>query len=251
MSPAGPPRTARIVGLVGLAVGLTAGTFAHAQANTPAPADGSTPRPGRWDFAVTLDDKPIGHHRFELAGEAGSGEWTLKSQAEYDVKFLGLTVYTYRHSATERWRAGCLAQLEARTDDNGEVTSVQATAPAGAEPATAALSIAVRSDDRAITTAAATAQDSRGCQMTYAYWKAAALRQQDRLLNPQTGRLDAIQGSPLAATPVTVAGQTVQARGWRIRTPKGPVDIWTAPDGRWIGLDATVSGDRRLRYRLP
>jgi hypothetical protein len=220
-----------------------------AQANTTAPADGA-PRPGRWDFAVTLDDKPIGRHRFELAGDPASGEWTLKSQADYDVKLLGLTVYTYRHSASERWRAGCLAQLDARTDDNGDITSVQAAPTADAEPA-APWRIAVRSEDRAITAAAAAPQDARGCLMTYAYWNATALRQQARLLNPQTGRLDAIQGSALAAAPVTVAGQTVQAQGWRIRTPKGPVDIWTAPDGRWIGLDATVSGDRRLRYRLP
>jgi hypothetical protein len=231
-----------------LALSLIASTVAAttAQAST----EGTAPRPGRWDFAVTLDDKPIGRHRFELTGEPASGEWALKSQADYDVKLLGLTVYTYRHSATERWRAGCLSQLDARTDDNGDTTTVQASTAAEADPA-AALRISVRSEDRAIANAAATPQDSRGCVMTYAYWNAAALRQQPRLLNPQTGRLDPVQGSPLPATAVTVAGQTVQAQGWRIRTPKGPVDIWTGPDGRWIGLDALVSGDRRLRYRLP
>jgi len=203
-----------------LALALCGGALGAAQAN--APTDGAAPRPGRWDFTVTLDDRPIGRHRFELAGDPASGDWTLKSQADYDVKLLGLSVYTYRHSATERWRAGCLAQLDARTDDNGDVTSVQALHP-----------------------------DARGCLMSYAYWNPAALRQQSQLVNPQTGRLDAVQSSPLGAAPVNVAGQTVQAQGWRLRTPKGPVDIWTAPDGRWIGLDATVSGDRRLRYRLP
>lgn len=266
-------RAARPTLAAGLAAGLGSVVLAAGVwANTPT-ADGSgPPRPGRWDFTVTLDDKPIGRHRFELAGDPVGGEWTLKSQADYDVRILGLTVYTYRHSATERWRAGCLAQLEARTDDNGDVTSVQAApapppgasptssgpaAPAGSAPADRAeaaagpLRIAVRSDDRAITSAAAAPQDARGCLMTYAYWNAAALRQQARLLNPQTGRLDPVQGSPLPATTLAVAGQPVQAQGWRIRTPKGPVDVWTAPDGRWIGLDATVSGDRRLRYRLP
>jgi hypothetical protein len=233
-----------------LALTLCASGLTAAQANTP--ADGAAPRPGRWDFAVTLDDKPIGRHRFELAGDPATGEWTLKSQAEYDVKILGLTVYTYRHSATERWRAGCLAQLEARTDDNGDVTSVQAAAPAGSEPTTS-LRIAVRSDDRAIAAAAAASagQDARGCQTSYAYWNPGALRQRSQLLNPQTGRLDPVQGSALPATSLIVAGQPVQAQGWRLRTPKGPVDVWSAADGRWIGLDATVSGDRRLRYRLP
>lgn len=242
-------------GLPALVAALTVTLSAPAGATTlvaPANADGTAPRPGRWDFAVTLDDKPIGRHRFELAGDPATGEWTLKSQAEYDVKILGLTVYTYRHSATERWRAGCLAQLEARTDDNGDVTSVQAAAPAGAD-ASNTLRIAVRSDDRAIAAAAAASagQDARGCQTSYAYWNPGALRQRSQLLNPQTGRLDPVQGSPLPATPLVVAGQPVQAQGWRLRTPKGPVDVWSAADGRWIGLDATVSGDRRLRYRLP
>jgi hypothetical protein len=104
-----------------LALSLIAGAVTATMAQ--APADGAAPRPGRWDFAVTLDDKPIGRHRFELAGEPASGEWALKSQADYDVKLLGLTVYTYRHSATERWRAGCLSQLDARTDDNGDTTT--------------------------------------------------------------------------------------------------------------------------------
>jgi len=243
------PYAATATAATALAGALIAGT---ASANTAAGPEAAAPRPGRWDFAVTLDDKPIGRHRFELAGDPATGEWTLKSQAEYDVKILGLTVYTYRHSATERWRAGCLAQLEARTDDNGDVTSVQAAAPAGSEPPTS-LRIAVRSDDRAIAAAAAASagQDARGCQTSYAYWNPGALRQRSQLLNPQTGRLDPVQGSALPATSLVVGGQPVQAQGWRLRTPKGPVDVWSAADGRWIGLDATVSGDRRLRYRLP
>ncbi len=111
----------------------------------------------------------------------------------------------------------------------------------------------MRSDDRAIAAAAAASagQDASGCQTSYAYWNPGALRQRSQLLNPQTGRLDPVQGSALPATSLIVAGQPVQAQGWRLRTPKGPVDVWSAADGRWIGLDATVSGDRRLRYRLP
>jgi len=243
------PYAATATAATALAGALIAGT---ASANTAAGPEAAAPRPGRWDFAVTLDDKPIGRHRFELAGDPATGEWTLKSQAEYDVKILGLTVYTYRHSATERWRAGCLAQLEARTDDNGDVTSVQPAAAPGSEPPTS-LRIAVRSDDRAIAAAAAASagQDARGCQTSYAYWNPGALRQRSQLLNPQTGRLDPVQGSALPATSLVVGGQPVQAQGWRLRTPKGPVDVWSAADGRWIGLDATVSGDRRLRYRLP
>ncbi len=101
------PYAATATAATALAGALIAGT---ASANTAAGPEAAAPRPGRWDFAVTLDDKPIGRHRFELAGDPATGEWTLKSQAEYDVKILGLTVYTYRHSATERWRAGCLAQ---------------------------------------------------------------------------------------------------------------------------------------------
>ena len=74
-------------------------------------------------FAVLLDGEPIGTHRFELY-EQGEARRVL-SKARYDVKLLGIPVYRYRHEALEQWRGDCLVKLEARTDDDGEVSTVK------------------------------------------------------------------------------------------------------------------------------
>ena len=167
-----------------------------------------------------LDGQLIGSHRFELSAPASTGvpggERQLLSEARYDVRLLGFTVYRYRHSASERWRGDCLVSLQARTDDNGQASTVQ--------------------------------QQPAACVMSYAYWHP-ELRRQSQLLNPQTGRLDAVRAEPAGRRSMDTANGPVEADGWRLATPQGPVLVWTRPDGRWVGLDATVAGGRTLQYR--
>jgi hypothetical protein len=107
-------------------------------------------------FAVFLDGKPVGEHRFELHEDGA--ERRLISVARFDVKVLGISVYRYAHDAIERWRGDCVVQLSARTDDGGEVMQVGPLAP-------------------------------QGCVMSFAYWNPAILKQ-TALLNAQTGRLE-------------------------------------------------------------
>jgi hypothetical protein len=84
------------------------------------------PASGEWNFRVLLDDSPIGEHRFTLA--ANGEERRLTSEAEFAVKLLGITVYRYRHTATEQWRGDCLRQLVSKTDDDGTPEKVNAEA---------------------------------------------------------------------------------------------------------------------------
>ena len=65
----------------------------------------------QYDFEVLLDGKPIGRHGFQIDRGPGGIEQVV-STARFDVKILGLTVYRYRHDATERWRDGCLVAIE-------------------------------------------------------------------------------------------------------------------------------------------
>ena len=80
-----------------------------ALSNGAATASAAGPAGGEWDFRVLLDDSPIGEHRFALA--TTGGERKLVSEARFAVKLLGVTVYRYRHEATELWRGDCLARL--------------------------------------------------------------------------------------------------------------------------------------------
>ena len=95
------------------------------------------------------------------------------------------------------------------------------------------------------------AKSEPGCLMTYAYWNP-AMREQKRLLNPQTGKVDAVKVERVASGHVTVGGKDVAATDWRVTGGDSPVDVWISEQGEWVGLDSMVSnGKHKLAYRLP
>lgn len=174
-----------------------------------------------WNFRVHLDGKPIGFHRFDLSTQNSSR--TLISDAEFAVRVLGITVYRYRHQATEHWQADCLQSLHSRTDDGGKQ-----------------LAVALRTTDLP------------GCAMSYAYWNPRLL-EQNRLVNAQTGRIDTVQITHLGAGEIQVHGMKRRASRWRITGLPHPIDLWYAEPvttaGTWLGLDSYLD-NRVLSYRL-
>jgi len=209
----------RIERLLALLLVAALPTAAHAAAGDPL------------DFEVTLDGKPIGTHRFSFGGTAQAR--TVRSEAAFAVKLLGLTVYRYRHQASERWRGDCLVGLDAETDDDGK------TGPVSAQASGNALAVTGPSGSASLP----------GCVMSFAYWHP-AMRLQTQLLNAQTGRHEVVRIHQLDSGTLTVRGQPQNAERWRIEGPEHPVDVWYTPGGDWVGLDSTVGGGRQLRYRL-
>ena len=71
-----------------------------------------------YDFKVFLGKEEIGRQRFNVSSE---GERTdVRIDAQFTVKFLYITVYTYRHTNVETWEGTCLREIHAETDDNGD-----------------------------------------------------------------------------------------------------------------------------------
>jgi hypothetical protein len=184
-----------------------------------------------FDFQALLDDKPIGEHRFTVRGPAD--ERTVVSEARFTVKLMGITVYRYTHRAVEQWRGNCLRALVASTDDDGTASRVTAETTDGG--------IAVVADGGR--------RSLDGCVMSFAYWNP-AIQQQTRLLNAQTGRYETVQLSRAGSGSIEVRGQPTAAVRWRIDGPTQPVDVWYSAQGEWVGLDSTVTGGRKLSYRL-
>lgn len=185
----------------------------------------------QWQFQVFLDDSPIGHHHFTLQEQGGERE--LKTQARFDVKVLFINAYRYVHEATERWSGSCLTALNARTDDNGKALTVNATRQEGV--------LQVQG------TGARAAHE--GCVMSFAYWNPALLKQ-TRLLNSQTGQYENVTITPLGDEVIEVRGAPVTARRYRIMGSKHPIDLWYGPGERWLALQSTLDGGRKLRYLL-
>lgn len=231
-----PAASAAVLLSAALAAAPSAATEAvPAPAPTPAPTPVPAPEATvtrTWDFDVLLDGRPIGHHRFEVSGDAARR--AVHSEAAFDVKLLGLSVYRYAFRATERWSGDCLQWLDATTDDDGQPARVRA------EREGEALRIQGPKAD----------PSPPACVMTWAYWNPEALRRQTRLLDPQTGRVDPVTITPAAPGMIRVAGRDQPGRRFHIAAPAGPVDVWTSPTGEWLGLDATVRGGRTLSYRL-
>jgi hypothetical protein len=190
----------------------------------------ATAQPRAWKFEVMLDDKPIGHHDFVLTGEVPQRE--LRSDARFDITLLFISAYRYRHQARETWNGDCLAQLASSTDDNGTLTSVEASGD----------------DRRFIVRNAAGSNAHEGCVMSFAYWNPAILRQ-PRLLNPQTGRLETVSIRQLPDTQFAIGQRVVPATHYRITGPANPIELWYAADGDWLQLASTVKGGMRLLYR--
>ncbi|MEJ8851590.1 DUF6134 family protein [Variovorax rhizosphaerae] len=195
-------------------------------------ANAAAPTGGTWDFVALLDGEPIGEHRFSVVASGDARKVT--SDANFTVKFVGITAYRYRHHASEQWRGNCLKALDATTDDDGKAIQVRS------KP---------EDDSLLVSTNAGKARALPGCVMSFAYWNP-SIRSQTRLLNAQTGELEEVQIRRMGAGEIPVRGKMVAATRWRISGPPQPVDVWYSAQDEWIGLDSTVAGGRTLSYRI-
>jgi hypothetical protein len=189
--------------------------------------------PQRYEFEVQLDGKPIGTHTFEV-GAGTADARSIRSQASFDVRLLGITLYRYRHRAEEQWQGGCLQRIDALTSDNGRELKVR-----GERAAEGFRLDAPKTQDLGST-----------CVTTYAYWDPDRLLMQRELLNPQTGKLDSVRIEALGEEQLAVRGVRQAARRYRLLGDELDIELWYAMDGRWLQLASTASGNRKLLYRL-
>jgi hypothetical protein len=182
-------------------------------------------------FQVYLDDRPIGEHSFRIAD---SGETTrVSSRASFDVDFLFVTAYRYRHSSDEVFRDGCLANINASTDDNGKRYAVSGEA----------IGDGFRIED------SDGVERTDGCVKTFAYWDRDFLKDR-QLLNPQTGDLERVRVQPKGADEIAVdSGQTLSAERFALTTDELTIDLWYNDDLGWVGLESDAGKGKRIVYR--
>jgi Family of unknown function (DUF6134) len=184
-----------------------------------------------FDFDVNLDRRPIGTHQFTLS-RLDDGTVNIRSNASFDVRFLGIPAYRYRHQAVESWQGDCLTNIDATTDDNGRSLRVTGLQREGrfvlAQPAVTAIP---------------------GCLSAYAYWNRDLLLRQSALLNPQTGRLDPLRVESLGRETLEMRGKPVPADRYRLHAAQNTIDLWYTLRGDWLRLES-LTGSRRLIYRL-
>jgi len=187
--------------------------------------------PREWRFNVLLDNKPIGQHSFALSLD--QRQQVLKSEAEFSVRFLGFNAYRYQHLAVERWEGGCLSEIEARTNDNGE-----------------ALALKGRKGEAGFAlNGPAGTQSLPGCVMSFAYWNPAILGQ-SRLLNAQSGEYLPVEVKELGSESLSLGNARVMANRYRLVAPKFSIDLWYGTGNQWLALETRTEEGRLLRYEL-
>ena len=209
--------------LIGAAIALTTPGLVVAAASAQDPLT----------FAVSLDDRPIGVHRFRIVDDGATR--VVESAASFDVRILRVPVYRYRHRNTETWQNGCLQRIASETDANGTPYAVD---------------LSKTETGYRIVTPNETQTYQGDCLMSFAYWDPRFLRQQ-RLLNTQTGELIAVEIQPLGESLREVANRTLPVEGFRILAEPQNIDIqvfYHSVNGRWVALESVLENGRILRY---
>jgi hypothetical protein len=195
------------------------------------PGSGSNDVSEEWKFRVYLDDAEIGYHNFRLVDEDGRQQ--VMTEAEFAVKFLFITAYRYEHTNEETWQGDCLQEISSRTDANGKQFVVNG----------------VKSGDRFAVSANEEQQVVAGCVKTFAYWNPGIL-DETALMNSQTGEVLPVTVTPLEKETLIVRGEETPARRYKLTARNMEVEIWYSSDDRWLALESTVKGGRKLRYEL-
>ena len=194
-------------------------------------ASGSSAAERSWQFSVLLDGSPIGYHRFELMPRESGVE--VRSEASFDVRFLFINAFRYRHTNRELWDGECLRVIESSTRQNGEEFAVTG------EPVSEGLRIEANGRSDRLD----------GCVMSFAYWNPRFL-EQARLLNPQTGEYLPVDVQPLGREELTVRGEAIIASAYQVKARNVDITVFYSDDNEWLGLESVAKGGRIIRYVL-
>lgn len=202
---------------------LTVGSIAQAEpSGSPSNA---------WNFDVFLNDKKVGTHLFEVTDNGGQKR--VQSVANFKVKILFISAYSYEHTNIESWADDCLLEFKAETAVNGKQSQVSG----------------VSSDTGFTVQREAVRQVLPSCIMSFAYWNPAFLKQ-DRLLNPQTGEFLDVDVESLGSEVLSVRGQRVAAERFKVTARGIDLLLWYSTNAEWLRLESVAKGGHTIRYEL-
>lgn len=184
-----------------------------------------------WKFKVFLDEQEIGEHTFKVASFNNKTHVTIN--AEFDVYFLFINAYSYRHTNYEVWDDKCLQSVKSKTSDDGDELYVQAE---------------YESEQFNIKTP--TGQYSAGgCIKTFAYWDPTFLISQ-RLLNAQTGEIEPVRVEKIGEEDLMIRSKLTSAMHYRLTTDDYVIDLWYSKNNEWLALNSTTKNGSVLRYKI-
>ena len=180
-----------------------------------------------YTFDVFFDDRLIGEHQF-VRSTSETGEEIVTSRASFALKILFFNAFKYEHSSREKWRDGCLVELEATTNTKkGEQTTTLRSQ--GGEP-----SLTVNGEAKDL-------PNGDSCLSSFAYWRT-DLSERALLMNAQSGDFVPVEMSTWT-DPETIERRTI------IAATKLNIKVQYDGQGKWVGLQTALPNDHQLTYR--
>lgn len=186
--------------------------------------------PDRIAFDVVRKGQVIGSHVVEFSGSAAGVVATISLRIA--VTLGPITLYRYRHDATERWAGDEFVGFSASTDDDGDLLGVE---------------IVRRQAGLLVTDRSGRSWPAPPDAIPFTHWHPAILR--SPLINPMNGELLSETVQSLGEDDVPQAdGTTVRARHVRF-TGTVELEDWFDAQGRWVGLRTKAKDGSVIDYR--
>lgn len=189
----------------------------------------TAPLDGVLRFDVRMDGTRIGTHEVTLSPEGANG-YRVAVDIDFAFKLAFITVRRYRHTNREVWQDGRLQRLETRTDDDGDIHTVDARANGDL--------IEVKSSfqDRVVPRDILTTTYFSDRMVSASNW-----------LDTTKGRRFSGSVSPRGSETVIAAGKPVSAERYRI-DGELHCDLWYH-QGTWVHFEFVLKG-RTFVYEL-
>jgi hypothetical protein len=182
-----------------------------------------------WKFKVLLNDKPIGFHEVRI--ETENNRKTVHTQANFNVRFMYIPVYSYNHETREVWQDGCLLNITSTTDDNGDNFFINS------QKTEQEFALQTQDGNRSL----------HGCVRSFAYWDFNMLKSK-QLLNTQTGEYQQVSITDMGNDSLSLDQGEIDARHFRLKCENMTIDLWYTMDMQWLALESVTESGAVLRY---
>ena len=183
-------------------------------------------------FAVSVDGRPSGTYTVSTAAADGTESVTVAADVKVKTTFL---TYTYELRSVETWRAGRLVSVEAKSNDNGKVRTVSATARDGK------LAVTV---NKATHTVAAEVVTSTGVRPPGGDKPAQAI-----YFDVEDGAGTPVRVEPVGPRRVALDGRPIDGQGYKLSGKDVACEWWYDAGGGAIRQEMTWDG-RKVVFEL-
>jgi len=182
------------------------------------------------NFAVMRNGEQIGTNKISV-GHDGA-ETTVQDDTHIAVGLGVITLYHYDQNETERWAAGRLVALNARTDDNGTKLSTSAKVEDG--------KLVIHAGDKV--------REAPPTTVPISFWNP-LLVASDEAVDPKDGTVQPMKVIDRGEESLLIQGKQRSAHHYQIVTPF-PEDVWYDGNNQLVQLELKGSDGSTIRYQL-